>query len=93
MVAVLAQGLGAESLVQQVKKERFEEFDDALSLNKIALLTAPAARPVLQVRAVLRERLSGGFVGDNRALIVLDRYSGGPVRPPASVRRLVSGYR
>ena len=83
VVAMLVQGLDAQTLVQQMKKERFEEFDDALPLNEIALLIAPAARPVLQVRAVLRERLSGGFVGDNRALTHALAFATHAAYPPA----------
>ena len=42
-IVVSAQSLGVESLGLQVKKERFEEFDDPLPWQEIALLIAPSS--------------------------------------------------
>lgn len=55
VVAVSGQCFVGKSMVQEIKQERREGRNDALTDGDIALLYCPGVRPGFQVRAILRE--------------------------------------
>jgi hypothetical protein len=65
VIAVPVQRFDGETLVEQVKQERGEEFHDVLARRDILFIALPTLRPLRKVRAILGQG-HGGRDGHTR---------------------------